>query len=307
MMSTPKKDTRHFLTVPSTVWVTLVRLGLIVASSLSSMKWFYNPSFVSILIRPHQSLSQLEEAHAIRVLASDGLITDFSRFYNANDSIRIPPIVLAVFSQFTETTKGSNFGLWLSFLLLFVDILISYLLEQIGIRLLDLDFSSRSSNGGESSSQAKIEPPNEEEKEVQLKLLERVRPQFAHIFPIHALDDDTSEGQSLYAEESSGSKERNTEHKTYEPSIPLKSLPLLSAKMYYWSPFTALPSSLLYCWQNIPLLFLVASVYESSSSSASGGSLSMASFYLAVATYMEPHHVAYARVGRDGTRCTNRR
>ena len=296
MKTTTKKDVGRFLTSASTFWVTIARLGLILmphlVSSASFMKWFYNPFVVSVLIRPHQSLPQLEEAHAIRALASDRSPTDFAGFYDANDSIRIPPIALAVFSKFMDATKETNFGLWLSLFLLLVDILVSYLMEQIGIRLLDSAFSSRSSNGGGPSSRAKNEQSTEEEEETQKQLLERVRPPFAHIFPICSSDEDASERSPSSAEGSLEINERDTQQQI-KALISRNSLPLLSAQLYYWSPFTALPSSLLYCWQNIAPLFLVASIYESICSCSSEGSLSVASFYLAVATYLEPRHIVY--------------
>lgn len=255
----------HFLTSASTCWVTLVRLGLILlpcfVSSKSFMEWFYNPSFLSVLIRPHQSLPHLEEAHAIWALASNKSSKNgFSSFYAANNSVRIPPLILAVFSPLMETT-GSNSGLWFSLVLLLIDVLIAYLIEQIGIRLLGL------LNDDDNTSLQSKQPSQEED--LQRKLPESGQPQHAHIFPIYK----TKEGQ--------------------KPSIPLRSLPLLSAQIYYWSPFTVLPTSLYHCWQNIPSLFLVASVYESVRSSSSGGSLSMASLYLAVATYLEPYHIVY--------------
>lgn len=263
--TTTSKDTRSFLTRHSTLWVTLVRLGLILLPTLvSSASWLYNPSFVSVLIRPHESLAQLEEARAIRALTSR---TDFSGFYDANDSVRIPPLLLAVLTKILETT-GSNVGFWLSLFLLVVDLLIAYRIEQIGTRLLDLAFSARPSDDGNSFT----------EEELQRRLPECVRPQFAHIFPIYG--------------EGSSKEENDTKQQFYEPSISIKSLPLLSAQIYFWSPFTILPSSLLYCWQNIASLFLVSSLYESTHCS-SKGSLSMASFFLAVATYLEPHHLAY--------------
>jgi hypothetical protein len=269
MISTTKKNMASFLTSASTYWVTLVRLGLIVlpcfVSSKSFMECFYNPSFLSVLIRPHESLPHLEEAHAIWALASNKSSKTFSRFYVANDSVRIPPLILAVFSPL-ETT-GSNSGLWFSLLLLLIDILISYLIEQIGIRLLGLLSSSQSLDDDDNISSQPKRPSQEED--LQRRLPESGQPQHAHIFPIY----ETKRGQ--------------------EPSIPLRSLPLLSAQIYYWSPFTALPTSLYYCWQNIPSLFLVASVYESIRSSSSGGSLSMSSLYLAVATYLEPYHIVY--------------
>mmetsp|Transcript_14694 Transcript_14694/g.25465 ORF Transcript_14694/g.25465 Transcript_14694/m.25465 type:complete len:285 (-) Transcript_14694:134-988(-) len=49
-------------------------------------------------------------------------------------------------------------------------------------------------------------------------------------------------------------------------------------------------SSLYHCWQNLPSLFLLASINQSCTLK---GSISMASLYLAVASYLEPHHAAF--------------
>ena len=284
-MSASKREAHTFLTSASTVWVTLIRLGLIVLpvlfSSVSFTNWIYNPSLVSVLIHPHESLPQLEEAHAIRELASDRSQTHFAGFYEANDAIRIPPLVLAVLSKFMETA-GSNFRLYLSLFLLLVDLLIAYRIEQIGIRLLDVAFLSSPSNNDKNFS----------EEHLQRTLPECVQPQFSHIFPIYGPDEKDNETDQLVSKGSPG-KEENSSEKIYEPSIPLESLPLFAAQLYYWSPFTTLPSSLFYCWQNIAPFFLVSSLYEAIHSSSPEGSLTMASFYLAVATYLELYHIAY--------------
>lgn len=281
-MSPPKKNDQFFLTTASTYWVTLGRLALIMLPyfvSSTSVEWLYNPSFLSVMGRPHESLAHLEEAHAIQALSKS---KNFSSFYEGNEIIRIPPLVLAVFSPLMET---SDPGLWLSILLLLVDFLISYLLEQIGIRLLGpTSFPSSSDDNIPSQPQRPIE-----EEDLQRKLVESVRPQYAHIFPIYRYDTNNLDIKSSRQESNNNNNTREV-----EPSmIAMRSLPLLSAQIYYWSPFTALPSGLFYCWQNIAPLFLVASVYESSCYSSSGGSLSMASFYLAVAAYLEPHHIVY--------------
>lgn len=286
--STKTKDIRHFLTSPSTYWVTLVRLGLILIPSVFSSSnttsslegWLYDGSVLSVLIRPHESLPQLEEAHAVWSLAALKTTTttkNFSTFYVANHSVRIPPLVLAFFSRWTES--GSNFSrICFSLFLLLMDILISYLIEQIGMRLLGLVSSpSRPTNGGDNTTTKDSQQPPPrlqalitEEEDLQRKLPECIRPKYAHIFPIYTSGDACQES-----------------------AIPLRGLPLISAKLYYWSPFTAIPSSLLCCWQNIPSLFLLASVHESICSPLPGGSVSLISFYLAVATYLEPHHIAY--------------
>jgi len=289
-MSTTKESSKSFLTSASTRWITLVRLGLIVQtffdSSIHSIEWIYNQSFLSILVRPHQCLSHLEEAHAIWTLATPKLSKDFSSYYLANNSIRIPPIMLAIFSPLVDI--GSNSRLWFPILLLAIDIIISYLIEQIGIRLLDLTSSTQSSSDRSISSQTIRLPA---EGQLQQQLPQSIQPKYAHIFPTFAMGHGPSDPTRTSREEFS-KKEADTIRGS-DSVISLKSLPLLSAQFYFWSPFTVLPSSLFYCWQNIPSLFLAASIYESIRSSSSRGSLLISSAYLSVATYLEPHHIAY--------------
>ena len=319
--------TTSFLTATSTHGATLVRLALIVAPYLivcahsPSTEWLYNPSLLSVLVRPHQSLAHLEEARAIQALspAVSSAPTNFSGFYPANDSIRIPPLVLAVFSPLLGLPSDRVRGLLVSILLLLIDFAIACLLEQIGIRLL-LGLRSNTSNNddegndqGISSQQQQQQPIRRgtiEEEDLQRKFPESIRPPYSHIFPIYRNHTQTKECLSNEEESDKNPTQREKEEsEPAEPLISMASLPLLSAQLYYWSPFTALPACVYNCWQNIPTLFLVASVYESvcycdircrsspssSAGNASGlsGSLSMASFYLAAAAYLEPHHVIY--------------
>ena len=287
-MSQRKTNDSNFLRKPSTYWVTLIRLALIILPYLipsattrtisgwtqTTGKWLYNPSFLSILFRPHESLAYLEEARAIQTLSKSN---NFSSLYLGNDSIRIPPLLLVLFSPLMET---SNPGLWLSIILILADFLISYLLEQIGVQLLLVKYRSPPDD----SIGSQLPRPIEED-DLQRRLPDTIRPQNDHIFPINRSDLD-----SISTLKGSSKQESNMQRP--EPLIKMRNIPLLSAQIYYWSPFTFLPTGLFYCWQNIPSLFLVASVYESSCHSSSG-SLSMASFYLAVAAYMEPHHIVF--------------
>ena len=287
-MSQRKTNDSNFLRKPSTYWVTLIRLALIILPYLipsattrtisgwtqTTGKWLYNPSFLSILFRPHESLAYLEEARAIQTLSKSN---NFSSLYLGNDSIRIPPLLLVLFSPLMET---SNPGLWLSIILILVDFLISYLLEQIGVQLLLVKYRSPPDD----SIGSQLPRPIEED-DLQRRLPDTIRPQNDHIFPINRSDLDSISTLK-------GSSKQESNMRRPEPLIKMRNIPLLSAQIYYWSPFTFLPTGLFYCWQNIPSLFLVASVYESSCHSSSG-SLSMASFYLAVAAYMEPHHIVF--------------
>jgi len=324
-------------------------LALIVAPYLvhfcspSSTEWLYtySTSLQSILVRPHQSLAHLEEARAVRALSvssssSSPTPSNFSGFYRANDAVRIPPLVLAVFSPLLELASASTSAsasdcdcrrfkqLLVSILLLLIDFSIAYLLEQIGIRLLLGGFRSSKSKSSDNEKTNDNNNDNNndndtiEEEDLQRILPESIRPPYSHIFPIYRNRNQTKTKTNAHCtsgglpnkEEESKNLTQREEDEEPEPLLSMASLPLLSAQLYYWSPFTALPACVYSCWQNIPTLFLLASVYESvcycdrrrrrrrrssSTTSAAGnsGSLSMASFHLAAAAYLEPHHVIY--------------
>lgn len=265
-MPIPKRKVPFsFLSTPSTYWVTLIRLLLILlprllngsdygngtSSLFLTSQWLYSPAFLSVLVRPHETLSHLQEAQAVQALSGGKTLGEI---YNANHSIRIPPLVFAALSRFTDIWFSTE--LLFSLILVFVDMGIAYMLEQIGNRLLlSLD-----------------DPKNEEEESLQRILPETIRPPYAHIFPIYTPREPEPDAEATQDQSA---------------MIPMASLPLLAAQFYYWSPFTAFPSGLYQCWQNIAPLFLVASIYESC---RTHGSVTMSTFYLAVAAHLEPHH-----------------
>jgi GPI transamidase subunit PIG-U len=71
--------------------------------------------------------------------------------------------------------------------------------------------------------------------------------------------------------------------------IPMESVPLLAAQLYYWSPVVVLSSAAYPCFQCLPGFLMIASFYEGV---RPHGSLSFSSFLLAAATYLELHHAA---------------
>jgi hypothetical protein len=270
-MVVPKEDgiKPSFLSSPATYWVTLIRLFLILLPELLNhydwnngnknpfilLRWLQSPALLSVLVRPHETLSHLKEAQAIRALSTGKSMGDI---YIANNSIRIPPLIFAAWSQLSRSSFLSS-ELTIGVFLLLIDLGIGYMLEQIGYRLLvSLDNKH-----------------NDKEERLQRILPKVIRPPYAHIFPIHR------------PQESKLHPEQDPEP---SPIIPMTRLPLLAAQLYYWSPFTIFPSGLHQCWQNVTTFVLVASIYESS---RSGGSIGISSFYLAFAAYMEPYHTIY--------------
>lgn len=145
-----------------------------------------------------------------------------------------------------------NPELWFSLFLLVIDFLIAYMIEVIGRHVL----LSPNTN------------IDKEEKE-QRQLPEAIRPENAHIFPINREGSVENDPVSL---------------------ISMKSLPLLVAQLYYWSPFTTVPGGVYHCFQSLPTFFLLAGLRQSC---RENGSHSLACFFLAVASYIEPHHIVF--------------
>jgi hypothetical protein len=196
-------------------------------------------------------ISHLQEAHALRALSAPtkGGINNFARAYLGNGSIRIPPLLLAALSPLIDNSLPE---IWLSIILLLVDVGIAYLLDQIGRCVL---MSSKDTS--------RIQ----QEEKRQRELPKVIQPENDHIFPIYT---DDKESKSL---------------------IPMSGLPLLAAQLYYWSPCTALPSCLYSSWQNLPSLFLLASIYQACSDNRS---FTISSFLLAIAVYLEPYYVVFS-------------
>jgi hypothetical protein len=266
--TTKEARTPSFLACSTTHVVIALRLFLVLAPylCLSFVSWINRPSILSVLVRPHQQFSHLREARAIQALAlpngtSVYHINDYGNIflgaaYMANDTIRIPPLLLTIISPLLDTPYPE---LWLSFILFMVDLGIAYLLEQISINVLIL-----------AAHTFRIQ----QEEERQRVLPDVIRPEQAHIFPI-------------YSEEN----EDTTTTIITTPLISMSSIPRLAALLYFASPFTILPASLYGCWQNVPTLFLLASIYEAS---CDAGLYALCSWWLALATYMEPFCAVYA-------------
>jgi hypothetical protein len=219
----------------STFAVTALRLLLILTphyhdrvfnlSSSFPTNWIYNPSLISIFIKPHWTLNHVKEARAIQQLLSG----NFVNAYQANQSIRLPPLVLAALSPLLSL---DNPELWLALILLLVDFGIAYLLEALGRQVL---------YGCNSAQLTK-------EEEIQRQLPKVVQPAFAHIFPIQR-------------------QSASDEHEP--PLFHMASLPLLAAQLYYGCPITMLASGLYYCFQTIPCLLILLGLHESSRPRAS--------------------------------------
>jgi GPI transamidase subunit PIG-U len=188
----------------------------------------------------------------------------------ANGSIRIPPLLLATLFPFLDDTAHPEF--WLAVILFLLDLAIAYLLEQIGINVLILSKNSR----------------RIQEEEARQRLLpDIIQPDYAHIFPIYT-ESDTSTTTTI----------------TKKPLLPMSTIPRCAALLYFGSPSTILPSSLYGCWQNLPTLLVLASIYEASCGT---GYYAFSSCLLAVAAYLEPYSAVYAIPAILLFQCSERR
>lgn len=242
----PEKSRGKFLGGQSTIVVLILRCLIIVFTHCVAVErnvfkeWMHSNALSSILMKPNLSLAQVREAQAIQQF-TDGR---FSSVYTANQVIHLPPLLLALLKPLLDF---SNPDLPLAIALLVVDLLISYMMEIVGRKLL---VSKRT--------QATIE----EERE-QAKLPDAIKPQNDHIFP------------------------SNLESK---PIIPIESLPLLSAKAYFWSPVCIASAGVYSCFQNIPAFLLMAALHEFLKES---GSDMLIALFLALASYIEPHYSVF--------------
>ena len=72
--------------------------------------------------------------------------------------------------------------------------------------------------------------------------------------------------------------------------IPMESLPLLVAQVYFWSPVVILSGSAYSSFQGLPGFLAIASIAEAL---RRGGSLPLSTFFLAMACYLELYYVVF--------------
>ena len=262
----------------STIVATMMRLLLIAVSHSDQLRnpvilpisnYIYSPIVQSVFVRPHQTIKHVQEANSIRQVLSDR----FFNAYQANKSIRLPPLILAAISPFCQIDKlEDDRNFYASLFLLVVDFLIACLIWEVG------------------RSNLLPEKPNIHEKEeirLQNHLPLAIQPQNAHIFPLTR--------DSMTPRKQLGNQDQKNDTGSYnssqEPFLQLLCLPTLASQLYYWSPITALAGGTYHCFQNLPCFFLLACIHESCRQGKRARSLS--TFYLAVAAYIEPHFVVF--------------
>lgn len=155
-----------------------------------------------------------------------------------------------VLAAMTPLAQSSYGEFYLAILCLLVDVGIATMIEYLGRVAL---FTNR------------IEAVDHETAE-QERLPEAIRPLNSHTFAVFKQTDSS------------------------KALISMESLPMLAAKLYYWSPATVLSGSVYACFQNLAGFFLVATFWEAV---RRGGSLWLSTFFLALATYLELHHVVF--------------
>lgn len=249
----PNYSQNSFWKSPSTWLVTLIRLAAIIISHTSSVKTSIPGSWLySPSLTSLVIKPSLTLSHVREALAIQRLVSGkFSDAYAAHPRIQLPPLLLA---SLTPLVQSKYAELYFALLCLLLDFLLAAMIEAIARFAL---FTNR------------VESVDQEAKE-QAQLPEAIQPQNSHIF-------------AIYEEESYKEAKES-------PLIPMESLPLVAAQLYFWSPITFLSGSVYSCFQAFPGFFLVASLFEGV---RCGGSSLLSTFFLAVAAYLELHHVVF--------------
>lgn len=257
MKMMPSYSQNSFLKSSSTWLVTFLRLAVILLShSIFAVKTSIPGSWVySPSLTSILIKPSLTLSHVREALAIQRLVTFGNQFSAAY--VAHPRIQLPplLLAALTPLAESKHAELLLALLCLILDFLIAMMLESIGRIAL---FTNR------------VELVDQEAKE-QKQLPEAIRPQNRHVFAIYK-------------------EEAYNDTKNESPLISMESLPLMAAHLYYWSPVTVLSGSVYSCFQSLPGFFLVASLYEGV---RRGGSSLVSTFFLAVAAYLELHHIVF--------------
>lgn len=330
-------------------------------------------SFPSILIKPTMTLDHVREANAIQQLIQrrgndeQGEVEDedeeesssrwFGRIYNANHTIKLPPLLLIIMLKILNFCSSSSSSFFIlitpelifGLLLLVIDYCIAYLLEEIGRNILWTSSSLQTTNNDNyteeeeenaspSTSSSLPSSQVETEDEKYNRLPEVLRARFEHIFPVlnhyptaattattattdttDGAGDDDDDGRDVNEQVPTENVTTTTTTTSVctTPLLSLYSFPLLAAYVYYLSPITTLSSGFYYyytncCFQNLPFCCLVSCLYycivrrttkdndnddynanNTDTDTDTNPSITLAAFYLALATYMEVYHIVY--------------
>jgi hypothetical protein len=164
-------------------------------------------------------------------------------------------VLLDLISKFKALEEDDAVAeLWLALAMLLVDFVISVLLEAIARHVLFYPSEQ-----------------TDREEALQREMDEKIRPSSDAVFPLERGYSDSKQQQP-------------------RPQFEMSSLPLLAAQVYFWSPITALAGGTYGCFQSLVGLFVLSGLYEAMRPT---GSYSWSAFFLAMASYIEPHSLVF--------------
>jgi hypothetical protein len=274
--------------------------------------WIKSPSLACIVADPVFTFRHVREASAVRSLmysssgATAGRSSQFNRAYQLRGTIRLPPLLLALLEGLLSTLPGSCHPQFqhvaLGLVLLFIDLLVAILLEDIARRLL-------LGNG-----RNQFHPsPDDWEQSLESRMPKAIQAPLKHIVfrpSEEAMRDqvDNGSGENSVAA-ATGSQQQSANAKQQSPLVPLYTIPSLLATLYFASPATILSGAVYECFRNLPLLVLLgaidaaALISRQSSYHTAGARLSpgdeglpgivLSSSLLALAAYMDLHYVLF--------------
>jgi hypothetical protein len=302
-MKLRQQQQQHPVVSAVLIVATLFRLSIIVGIPLpqDDVYWrlFYSPWLQSTLVRPNHLLEHVTEATAVQQLfVSSKPFIGFADAYRIQDHIQLPPLILAFWQELLRLfgRNQSSQHVFMSFLLLGVDVGIAVLMYMIGRQLVQLE----------------QEDPWEET--VQQQMHKSIQPPSETYFTVKEQCTDNNNNNKVITNESTTDQQvEEPDLLVPSPSLSRDNLNTCLALLYYASPISILCSGVYVSFQNVWVLFLLCAVYTSC---RPNGSTSLAALYLAIVTYAEVHYVIfvipcaiwiYRRTNKGNTSDCNRR
>ena len=245
---------------------TVLRLGLVVGrSSLPSSitDVLYSPALSSALINPLYTMEHLREGNFLLDRSGVGT-TGLDAAYEGS-VFHLPPIILALFRPLFQAVEAKIMQeILIGTLIVIVDLVVAILIYQVTV------FATCGNDVN-----------TEREAELEREMDDKIRPKRAWKFGLDVAQ----------------SKDKSTEKIIQEPLVHMADLPQVCCLMYFCNPIAILVSSCtsspsLQGVLNMSILIAVRISMPSNVAGAKWRAL-LSTLSLALAVYVEPHHVVY--------------
>jgi hypothetical protein len=230
-----------------------------------------NPLYTMKRIREGQFLSSLSEFHCMN---NNGGVVGCSIWDTEHALSRLPPPLVMAAMEPLRLVSTAWQDIWIGFLLLAVDLGIAFCIYHIGCQQACVSFESKW------------------EEDLETRMDARIRPRWAWVFgiplsppqqPIVVEENEEEEKQSSEATEI----DTKGESPMPDPVLYLNELPYIASMMYYCNPVFVIAMNVQSLQSLSYLLILLALREIGQAHTRQKNSISLATFYLALASYME--------------------